>query len=89
VAFSGEIDLDIKVEHDLGKVINVNIPANPDDILVEGYGEDVLNTCKTSYNHKHYANSKPMFNIIKKASFPCSLLPEKYYHHSNRSVIYK
>lgn len=53
--------------------IELNIMQNSEIILKKSYGNDVLTTCITSHNHAHskFVNS----------SFPCQLLPERYFHH--------
>jgi hypothetical protein len=53
--------------------VELNIMRSSEEILKKGYGKDALTTCKTSHNHagKKFINS----------SFPCHLLPEKYFHH--------
>jgi hypothetical protein len=58
--------------------ILLNIMGSSEEILKKGYGKDVLTTCKTSHNHggKKFINS----------SFPCHLLPEKYFHHNRIDI---
>lgn len=58
--------------------IVVNIMSLSKKILQKDYGNDCLTICKTSHNHhsKRFVNS----------SFPCKLLPEKYYHHNRNNT---
>jgi hypothetical protein len=96
VEFSGEMSKkyiyidssgnEVKQQINLQKKITMNLPYNPKKILKSGYGEDVLNLCKTEYNHQPFRNNQPLNNRVIKATFPCDILPENYYHHDKNSL---
>lgn len=55
-------------------------PNDPASILKTDYGNDAMETCRRSYNHRPFCHQavceSPMANHVTKLQFPCSLLPK-------------
>ena len=66
--FSGESSRRVS----LGDSVTVQVPQDPETVLLDTYGEDCIKICKTSFTHH-----KEQTYI--KSQFPCTMLPIEYF----------